>query len=115
MNKDHAKYYAARRKNLFSKISDNSLVIIPSSEEVIRTGDGHYSYRQDSNFYYITGFNEPNSLAVLIKTGNSTQYVLFVRPSDPEKEQWDGSMAGFAGAKDIYHADMVYEIGRAHV
>ncbi len=115
MNKEHAKFYAERRKRLFNRVSKNSVVLIPSNDEIIRTGDGHYSFRQDSNFYYLTGFDEPNSLAVLLKTDNDTQFILFVRPSDPEKEQWDGSMAGFAGAKDIYQADLVYDINNLQV
>lgn len=115
MDKENIKYFTQRRRNLFNKIQTNSIVIIPSNQETIRTGDGHYSFRQHSNFHYLTGFNEPNSLAVLLKDSNTIQYILFVRPNDPVKEQWEGKMAGFTGAKEFYGADMVYDINNLDI
>lgn len=105
-------YFTARRKKLLSKIDKNSIVIIPGNMEIIRNGDGHYSFRQNSSFYYLTGFNEPDSLAVLTPSDDSPngEFILFVRPRDPAKEQWDGLRAGLDGAKSIYKADQGYDI-----
>ncbi|MBP9721843.1 MAG: aminopeptidase P N-terminal domain-containing protein [Gammaproteobacteria bacterium] len=111
MDKAKLQYFVRRRDKLLQKILPNSVVIIPSNDEIIRTGDGYFSFRQDSNFYYLTGFHEPSSLAVLsTNSNNNAQFLLFVRPNNPEKEQWDGKMAGLTGAKNLYQADQVIDI-----
>lgn len=103
--------FATRRQRLLEKIESNSIIILPSNNEVIRNGDTTHAFRQSSNFYYLTGFNEPNSLALLVlDQDKQSQFILFVRPKDPEKEQWDGRMAGLEGAKVIYQAHASYDI-----
>lgn len=114
MDNTELKYIQARQKKLLDQMADNSVAIVPGNNETIRNGDAHYSFRQDSSFYYLTGFNEPDGLAIFIKTNSSSdtnnKYVLFVRAKDPEREQWDGYRAGLDGAKDIYKADRSYDI-----
>lgn len=116
MNDQRLQYnpnYAKRRSRLLEQLEPNSIVIIPSNDEIVRTGDGHFSFRQNSNFYYLTGFNEPNSLAILTLDRNKiAQFFLFVRPNNPEKEQWDGLRSGLNGAKNIYQADESFDINQ---
>ena len=89
--------YAARRKKLAQHLPEGSIAIIPAAHEALRNGDTHYRFRQDSNFYYLTGFNEPDALLVLI-AGQEEQSVLFNRPRNPAEEQWTGKRLGQEGA-----------------
>jgi len=104
------KIFAKRREQVLKQINSHGIVIIPAAKEVIRSGDTHYYFRQDSNFYYLTGFEEPDAILVLIPQYQQGEYILFVREADPAKEIWDGKMAGTKGAKAHYHADIVYDI-----
>lgn len=97
-----------RRKRLLSKLQENSIVIIPNKPLSIRSNDVEYKFRPDSNFYYLTGFEEPNSICVLKKEKRGSKYILFVEPKDKEKEIWTGKRAGKEGAKQIYRADESY-------
>jgi Xaa-Pro aminopeptidase len=85
-------------------MAPNSVAIIPGAREATRSNDTQYRFRQDSDFFYLTGFGEPESIAV-IRTTKDPQYTLFVRPRDPEREIWDGRRAGFEGAKKDFGAD----------
>src|SRR6478609_11649888 len=85
------------------RMEANSVAIIPSAREATRSNDTHYRFRQDSDFFYLTGFEEPDALAV-IKPEGDTKYTLFVRPRDPEREIWDGRRAGVEGAKSEFGA-----------
>lgn len=105
-----SEYFAKRRENLLDQVVDNSVIIIPANNELLRNGDAYYSFRQDSNFYYLSGFSEPDAVLVILKNKSDNKYILFVRPSDPAKEQWDGRRAGLAGAKTVYQADESYNI-----
>jgi len=87
----------------------NSVAIIPGAREATRSNDTHYRFRQDSDFYYLTGFEEPESIAV-IRPAHETKYTLFVRPRDPEREVWDGRRAGVDGAKSEFGADEAFAI-----
>ncbi|KTC80981.1 Xaa-Pro aminopeptidase [Legionella cherrii] len=89
--------YQIRRNKLAQKLPAGSIAIIPAAHEVLRNGDAHYRFRQDSNFYYLTGFNEPDALLVLI-AGADTQSVLFNRTRNPSEEQWTGKRLGQDGA-----------------
>lgn len=91
------KEYQIRRNKLAQKLPAGSIAIIPAAHEVLRNGDAHYRFRQDSNFYYLTGFNEPDALLVLI-AGADTQSVLFNRTRNPAEEQWTGKRLGQDGA-----------------
>ena len=85
------------------RMQRNSVAIIPAAREATRSNDTHYRFRQDSDFFYLTGFEEPDAIAV-IKPGETHEYVLFVRPRDPEREIWDGRRAGVEGAKSEFGA-----------
>ncbi|RYE84496.1 MAG: M24 family metallopeptidase, partial [Myxococcales bacterium] len=77
----------------------------------VRNNDVEHEYRQDSDFYYLTGFDEPESVIVLVADGQGGgKFVLFVRPSDPEREVWDGRRAGVEGAIKVHGADEAYPI-----
>ena len=76
----------------------------------LRSRDVEYRYRQDSDFWYLTGFAEPDAVAVLVPGRAGGQYVLFCRERDPEKELWDGSRAGPAGAVADHGADDAFPI-----
>lgn len=88
--------YLQRRQTLAKRLPQESLAIIPGARECLRNGDTHYPFRQDSDFYYLTGFNEPDALLVVM-SGSSDSY-LFNRQSDLLQEQWTGKRLGQANA-----------------
>jgi Xaa-Pro aminopeptidase len=87
-----------------------SIAIIPASGVKIRNRDVEYFYRQDSDFYYLTGFAEPQSVAVLMPGRDNGEYVLFCRERDSEREIWDGARAGTINAVEEYSADDAFPI-----
>ena len=91
------------------RMEPNSVAIIPSAREATRSNDTHYRFRQDSDFFYLTGFEEPDAIAV-INPSESPKYTLFVRPRDPEREIWDGRRAGVEGARQDFGADESFPI-----
>jgi len=91
------------------RMNQKSVAIIPSAREATRSNDTQYRFRQDSDFYYLTGFEEPDSIAV-IAPGREHKYTLFVRPRDPEQEIWVGRRAGLEGAKSEFGADASFAI-----
>jgi Xaa-Pro aminopeptidase len=92
------------------RMNPDSVAIISSAREATRSNDTHYRYRQDSDFYYLTGFDEPEAIAVIAPSRQEHRYALFVRPRDPEKEIWDGRRAGVEGAREQYGADAAFPI-----
>lgn len=104
--------YAARRARLMQALGPDGIAIIPAAREVIRARDTHYRFRQDSDFRYLTGFPEPDAIAVLAPGRPEGEYLLFVRPRDPAREIWDGYRAGPEGAKEQYRADQAFEVSR---
>jgi Xaa-Pro aminopeptidase len=95
------------------RMQPKSVAIIPAAREARRSNDTHYRFRQDSDFFYLTGFEEPDAIAV-IKPGETHEYVLFVRPRDPEREIWDGRRAGIEGAKSEFGAHVAFSIDEFH-
>src|SRR5258705_200461 len=91
------------------RMDQNSVAIIPSAREATRSNDTQYRFRQDSDFLYLTGFEEPESIAV-IRPSHEMKYTLFVRSRDPEREIWDGRRAGVEGAKSQYGANESFPI-----
>ena len=91
------------------RMDQKSVAIIPSAREATRSNDTQYRFRQDSDFYYLTGFEEPDSIAI-IAPSREQKYMLFVRPRDPEREIWDGRRAGVEGAKREYGAEEAFPI-----
>ncbi len=86
-----------------------SVAIIPAAREAVRSNDTHYRFRQDSDFLYLTGFEEPEAIAVM-KPSETNPYALFVRPRDPEREIWDGRRAGVEGAMSEFGAHAAFPI-----
>lgn len=91
------------------RMDQNSVAIFPAAREATRSHDTHYRYRQDSDFFYLTGFEEPESVAV-IAPGRERKFTLFVRPRDPAQEIWIGKRAGVEGAKSEWGADEAFSI-----
>jgi len=88
----------------------NSVAIIPTANVSNYSNDTDYKYRPDSNFYYLTGFREPESIAILSTVDGAVPFTMYVRPRDPAMETWNGKRAGVDGAKEIYGADEVFDI-----
>jgi len=86
-----------RREEFMARIKGGAAVFT-SAPVAIRNGDVEHEYRQDTDFYYLTGFEEPNAVAVLVPDHPDSRFVLFVQPKDPDKELWTGWRAGEAGA-----------------
>ena len=103
--------FKRRRSQLMRMMEHESIAIIPSAPVSSRNRDIDYPYRPDSDFYYLTGFSEPESVAVLIPGRKQAEYVLFCREHDPERELWEGARAGQEGAVDTYGADDSFPIG----
>ncbi|MGQ0697716.1 MAG: Xaa-Pro aminopeptidase [Panacagrimonas sp.] len=102
--------HAARRSEMMRRIGRNAVAIIPASDEVIRARDTHYRFRQNSDFAYLTGFQEPESIAVLAPGREDGEFVLFVRPKDKDREIWNGRRAGPDGAKRNYGANQAFTL-----
>src|SRR5580700_4431309 len=102
--------FARRRRALMRLMGRGAIAIVPAAPVRQRNNDVEYNYRQDSDFYYLTGFNEPDAVAVLIPGRAAAEYILFIRERDPEREIWDGKRAGPAGAVEEYGADDAFPI-----
>jgi len=103
--------FARRRRLLMRLMGRDSIAIVPAAPVRLRNNDVEYAYRQDSDFFYLTGFAEPESVAVLIPGRPPAEYVLFVRDRDAERETWDGRRAGTDGAIRDHGADDAFPIG----
>ncbi len=108
--KINAQEFARRRKELMAMIEPNSIAIIPAAEEKTRSRDTHFTYRQDSDFYYLSGFCEPEAVLVLIPGREHGEFVMFVRERNREKEIWDGYRQGPEGAVENFGADDAFPI-----
>ncbi|MFT7130613.1 MAG: Xaa-Pro aminopeptidase, partial [Gammaproteobacteria bacterium] len=102
--------HSRRRKQLMEQMDPNSIAIVPSAHEHIRNRDCEYPFRQDSDFFYLTGFSEPESVLVLLPKRKHGQYVLFCRDRDKSMELWNGYRAGPEGACEIFGADDAFPI-----
>ena len=101
-----------RRDRLAEAMGPNSIAIIETSQEAMRNRDADYKYRTDSSFFYLTGFAEPEAVAVIETSENGEEYTysLFCRERNREMEIWNGYRAGVDGAVDDYDADEAYAI-----
>jgi len=95
-----------RRQELLSRLSDNAVVIVSSNSEQKRNSDVNYPFRPDSSFWYLTGFTEPDAIAVFSKKN----YSIFLRPKDKTKEIWNGKRLGVKSATKVLLADNAYSI-----
>lgn len=104
--------FKQRRDHLAQKMGANSVAIIATRAEMYRNRDADYKYRADSSFYYLTGFAEPEAVAVLetFAEGETYRYSLFCRERNREMEIWNGYRAGVEGAVEIYGADEAFAI-----
>ena len=99
--------FKERRAKVASQMESNSILMLCSSNIVPRNNDTTFPFRQDSNFYYLTGFNEPNSVMLLKSDG--TAYI-FCRNKNPELEKWDGFMWGYQAAANEFNFDDGFDI-----
>lgn len=99
--------FIERRNKLIDKL-DSGIIIIPNSDEIIRNQDTVFQYRFDSYFYYLTGFNEPES--VLIIDIDNKKSIFFCRDKNPEREIWDGFRHGVEGSREVFAFDETYSI-----
>src|ERR1041384_5756948 len=89
--------FRERRTRLLSAMQPGVLVVF-STPTAIRNNDVEHEYRQSSDLFYLSGFDEPETVLVLSSVADKEKFVLFVRPRDPERETWDGRRAGVEGA-----------------
>jgi Xaa-Pro aminopeptidase len=102
--------FARRRRQLMRMADDDAILILPASPERVRSHDTHYPYRQDSDFWYLSGFPEPEAVLVLVPGRAHGEVLMFCRERDPEREAWDGPRAGPEGAVDEHGMDDAYPI-----
>ena len=102
--------FARRRRQLLRLMGRDSIAVLPAAPVRHRNNDVEYPFRQDSDFQYLTGFGEPEAVAVLVPGRSQAEYILFVRDRDPERETWDGRRAGTEGATRHYGADDAFPI-----
>jgi Xaa-Pro aminopeptidase len=100
--------HARRRRQLMKMAGADSILILPAAAERFRNNDSTYPYRQDSDFWYLTGFNEPDAVLVLVPGRKHGEALLFCRERDPEREAWDGPRAGPEGVVERYGMDDAY-------
>lgn len=103
------KEYQTRRDKLASTLPTDSVAIIPAASEMLRNGDAHYRFRQDSDFYYLTGFNEPDALLVIL-AGKGGESILFNRPRNPIEERWTGARLGQEDAYAVLGVSSAYPL-----
>ena len=100
----------AERRRRFAEAIGDALAVIPAARETPRNADTGFEFRQDSDFYFLTGFDEPDAVAVINPAHAKERFVLFVRPRDREMEVWNGRRAGVEGAVATYGADAAYTV-----
>ncbi len=99
-------FFSGRRERFFEAMGDNTIAVFPAAPAT----PNHIRFRQNSDFYYLTGFPEPGAVAALLKHEGEQTYLLFVPPRDAHSERWDGSRAGVDGALDVYGADVAHSV-----
>ena len=99
-------------KKFIEQIGAGAIAIIPAAHEVTKSYDTEFKFHQDPDFYYLTGFPEPDAIAVIDPSNKKNPYTLFVRPRDPKMETWYGRREGVEGAKKKYGADKAISIDK---
>ena len=105
------KDFARRRRTIMEEMGEGSIAILPAAPVRTRNRDVEYPYRQDSDFFYVTGFDEPEAVAVMVPGRKRGEFILFCRERDPEMELWNGVRSGLEGACADYGADDAFPIG----
>ncbi|WP_295404860.1 Xaa-Pro aminopeptidase [uncultured Thiocystis sp.] len=106
----NATEYKRRRRVLLKSIGPDGLAILPAAREAIRNRDVHYPFRQSSDFSYVSGFPEPDAFAIFVPRRKEGEFILFCRPRDAEREQWDGARLGLEGAIERFGADQAHPL-----
>ena len=104
------KHFARRRQQLMQAAGEGSILILPAAPERVRSRDTHYPYRQDSDFWYLTGCDEPEAVLALVPGRKHGEAILFCRERDLQREAWDGSRLGPEGAVAALGLDDAYPI-----
>jgi Xaa-Pro aminopeptidase len=104
--------HARRRERVFAEMErrGGGAMVLPAADEKVRNADNEYVFRQDSDYLWTAGLDEPTGAAVLVARGGERKLVLFVRPRDKEKEIWNGKRAGVEGAKERFGAHEAYPV-----
>ena len=104
--------HAARRARVFEALEarGGGVMLVPAADEKLRNADNEYVFRQDSDFYWLTGFDEPQGCALLAARAGERKFVMFVRPRDKEKEIWNGRRLGVEGATAVLLADEAHDV-----
>ena len=102
--------FARRRRQLMRMAGEDAILVLPAAPVRVRSHDTHHPYRQDSDFWYLCGFPEPEAVLVLVPGRRHGEALLFCRERDPEREGWDGPRAGQEGAMEAYGMDDAYPI-----
>ncbi len=104
--------HAARRARVFEALErrGGGVLLVPAAEEKTRNNDSEYLFRQDSDFYWLTGFDEPQGCAVLSARAGERTFTLFCRPRDKEREIWNGKRLGVEGARSVLLADQAFTV-----
>jgi Xaa-Pro aminopeptidase len=104
--------FARRRRQLMDRLGPDTAAIFVAAPMAVRSNDVEYPYRQNNDFLYLTGFVEPEAIALFLPGHPKEEFVLFVRPRDPERETWTGRRAGVEGAVVAYNAQAAYPIDK---
>ena len=107
----HRREFTKRRRRLMDMMGQGSIAIVPTSPVRPRNRDVEFPFRPDSNFYYLTGFGEPEAVAVLAPGREQGAFVMFCRERDPTAEQWHGARIGLDGVCERHGADDAFPIG----
>jgi Xaa-Pro aminopeptidase len=107
-----AEVFAQRRRALMDRLGPGAAAVFPAAPIAVRSNDVEYPYRQDNDFLYLTGFLEPEAVCLLLPGHPREEFVLFVRPRNPEREAWTGRRAGVEGAVTVCGAQMAYTIDK---
>ena len=102
--------FGERRTRVFTQMQPNSALLLFSEIEKRRNNDCTYPFRQDSYFWYLTGFNEPNAALLLLKTEQAEKAIIFLRPRDPLLETWNGRRLGVERAPQQLNVNKAYSI-----
>ena len=102
--------YRLRRARVMEAMGPDSIAFIAAAPTLLRNGDTEFPYRQNSDFWYLTGFDEPEAVLVLVPGRKEGQAVLFNRPKDPTQEVWTGYRVGQAGAVKNFGVDQSFFI-----
>ncbi len=105
-------WHAERRRALLEAMGEQTVALFPAAREALRNHDVEHPYRQDSDFFYLTGFEEPEALLILTRVHPEHRSVLLLRPRDPQREQWDGRRLGVEAAPERLGLDAAFPIGQ---